>query len=109
MLEEITRRCPEIELPDLVSKKTVNDEMHDKVGPEYFPKLYSMIAQSDLRTNALKTIDKLFEQVDGCNDPALNRSILRLEQVHNRSYEKFKAEEPTARSEPVPIPMRRDN
>lgn len=107
MLDAIVKKCPDVELPELVSRARVNDEMRDKLGAEQFTKLFVAISKSDLKKNAIETVEKLFQKLDGCADPKLEQAIGRIQTVHEQAYDRFQAEPGLVPAQPVPVPLRR--
>lgn len=107
MLENIVKKCPEVELPEMVSKERVNNEMQKKIGADQFTKLFVAINKSDLKKNAIATVEKLFQNIEGCEDPELGRAIGRIQTVHEQAYARFQAEPGIVSAPAVPVPLRR--
>ncbi|MDO3388639.1 hypothetical protein QWI17_22525 [Gilvimarinus sp. SDUM040013] len=108
MLETIQDRCPDFKIPEMVDKQTVNKELEAKLGYDMFARIYGEVAKSDLKLKAKKTVNTLFEQIEGCEDPKLLAVVNRIAEVQGETYARFTAE-PAAAVAPnaVPVPMRR--
>ncbi|MDO3381389.1 hypothetical protein [Gilvimarinus algae] len=108
MLSDIKKRCADIQMPEVASKPSVEIMMQQKVGIEAFANLMINIQRSDLEASALATIEKLFTQIDGCEDPRLQAALGRIAAVHSEAYQRLKAEPALVKPQNVPVPMRRN-
>lgn len=108
MLDAIKRRCPSLPKPQVVYRGEVHDLLKEKVGEETFTQLFADIARSDLKANAYRTIDKLFEQIEGCEDPKLAQVVTKIEQVHAETFTHFEQQPALVAPTAVPVPLRRD-
>ncbi len=106
MLLAITRKCPELELPDVEPKARVEQMMQNKIGIDAFLKLMIQIQKSSLRQDAIDTVDKLWEKLDGCEDPRLERTLERIASVHADTFARFEKAPPLVAPKPVPVPLR---
>lgn len=107
MISTIERKCPNLESIEVVKRQTVEELMQSKLGSEHFNKFYIDLSKSDLKINAIKTVNALFETIEGCQDPKLAAAIAKIEEVHETTFERFKAEEPLVAPQNVPVPIRR--
>lgn len=106
LLSSIKKKCPDSAMPELKPRPVVEKTMQDKVGMEMFVKLMIQIQRSDLRKNAQQTADKLWESLEGCEDPRLGRGLGRIAVAHEDAFARLVAEPALVKSKPTPIPLR---
>ncbi len=107
MLSNIKQRCPEVTMPEVPPRQSVEKQMQNKVGMKTYVDLRIKINESGLRQNASDTVEKLFGQLEGCEDPRLEQTLTRIGEVHNEAYQRFEAEPALVEPKPVPVPLRR--
>ncbi|UTF58813.1 hypothetical protein [Gilvimarinus sp. DA14] len=107
MLDFISQKCPDYVLPEVIGKPTVEKEMQTKIGIQSYIQFMIAINKSDLKKNAQDTIDTLFNNIEGCEDPKLDQAVERIASVHAQAYERFHAEQALVKPNAVPVPMRR--
>ncbi|MCP8901002.1 hypothetical protein [Gilvimarinus xylanilyticus] len=107
MLSNIKQRCAEASLPDIPPRQSVEKQMQNKVGMQNYINLMIKINQSNLKKDAADTVEKLFGQLEGCEDPRLEQALARIGEVHNDAYQRFEAEPALVEPNPVPVPLRR--
>lgn len=106
MLSSIQEKCPDSAMPELEPRPTVEKTMQEKLGMEAFVKVMIQIQKSDLRKNALQTVDKLWESLEGCEDPRLGRALGRIAVAHEDAFARLVAEPALVKPKPTPIPLR---
>lgn len=106
MVSEIVKRCPDIERPALEPRPKVEKMLQDKLGMELYVQMMIKLQKSSLRNDALATIDKLWEQIDGCDDVRLTQTLHRIANVNAESFTRFEKAPALVKPKPVPIPMR---
>jgi hypothetical protein len=107
MVYEIVRRCPEITRPEMEPHASVEKNLQEKLGPQNYLKFMYELQQSGHKENALKTIDTLWEKIEGCEDPKLEQALDRIGSVHAETFSRFEKEPSLLKAEPVPVPLRK--
>lgn len=107
MLAAIKVKCPDVTLPTVEPRLTIDKIMQEKVGMDAFVKLMANIQKSDLRKNAYVTVDKLMENLDGCEDVRLGRTLGRIAVAHEEAYARLQAAPALVKPKPTPIPLRK--
>lgn len=93
-------------MPELEPRQVIEKTLQDKLGTETFVKLMIQIQNSDLRKNALQTVDKLWESLESCEDPRLGRALGRIAVAHEDAFARLVAEPALVKPKPTPIPLR---
>lgn len=106
MIADIERRCPEVEIPTLEQRPTVEKMLQDKLGMELYVQTMIKIQKSSLRKDALATVETLWEKIEGCVDQRLGRVLTRIADVHADAFTRFEKEPALVKPKLVPIPMR---
>ena len=104
----IQQRCEDIELPEIEPRHVVEKEMKNKLGIQNYIQLMISINKSDDKKNALATVDKLWENIDGCDDPKLTAALGRIADAHAAAYSRFSEEPGMVKPKDIPVPMRRN-
>jgi|SRR5690554_903448 len=107
ILHGVSKECPDLALPELVSGGMVDKTLQEKLGPQQFVQVQVAIQRSDLQKNAQTVTQQLLESVEGCDDPRLSTSMQRLKQVHQQAFARLEAEIPLVKPRDVPVPLRR--
>jgi hypothetical protein len=107
MNQAIKQRCPDITLPEMQSRPIVEKAMQNKLGIQNYIQLMMSINKSDDKKNALATVDKLWESIEGCEDPKLTAALGRIAKAHSEAYARFESEPALVKPKDVPVPMRR--
>lgn len=108
MVGAIRKKCPDLQKPALVPAGVVEKAMQDKIGIQQYAQLQITLQQSSLYKDASATVNKLFEQLSGCDDERLPDVLKRVEAVHAEAYARFEQEPALVKPEDVPVPMRRN-
>lgn len=106
MVSSLQSRCPDSPMPELEPRQVIEKTLQDKLGTETFVKLMIQIQNSDLRKNALQTVDKLWESLESCEDPRLGRALGRIAVAHEDAFARLVAEPALVKPKPTPIPLR---
>src|SRR5690554_5230035 len=85
ILHGVSKECPDLALPELVSGGMVDKTLQEKLGPQQFVQVQMAIQRSDLQKNAQTVTQQLLESVEDCDDPRLSTSMQRLEQETGRA------------------------
>jgi len=107
MINELQQRCPDISLLSIKPKPHVERAMQNKLGIENYIQLQISINKSDDKKSALATIDKLWQSIEGCQDPKLDAALQRIATVHGEAFARLEAEPGLVKAKDVPVPMRR--
>ena len=107
MLAEIKSRCPNISQPEIVTRSQVDRLLQQKMGMENFFSIREALDKSPLHKNSVNTVAKLFEKIEGCDDPRLNASTNKITEVHQAAFKRFEKE--PGMIQPTPIPLRKNN
>lgn len=107
MVSDIGQRCPKLQTPSLEPRSNIEKDFREKIGIQNYNKVMHQIHKSSLRADALKTIDSLWETIDGCEDPKLAEVLNRINTVHTETHTRFKQELPLVEQKPIPIPLRK--
>jgi hypothetical protein len=107
MVSDIKKRCPQVALPELTKRYVVEKAMQNKIGIQNYIQLMMQLNKSDDNKNALATIDKLWGQIEGCQDPQLDAALGRIADVHRQAYRRFDAEPALVKPKAVPVPLQR--
>ena len=106
MIADIEKRCPEVEVPPVEPRSTVEKMLQDKLGMELYVQTMIKLQKSRIRSDAFATAEQLWEKLNGCDDPRLQQGIDRLVSAHAQAFERFKKAPALVKPKPVPIPMR---
>lgn len=106
MIADIEKRCPEVEVPPVEPRSTVEKMLQDKLGMELYVQTMIKLQKSNLRKDALATVETLWEKIEGCEDKRLDSVLNRIAGIHAESFARFEKEPTLVKPKPVPIPMR---
>lgn len=107
IVSDITQRCPEIPQISLEPRVNVEKNFQKKIGIQNYNEFLFRLKQSNYRADAIKVVDALWEQIDGCEDPKLGQALERISTAHAEIFTRFVAEPAIIKAEPVPIPLRK--
>ncbi|MDO6748010.1 hypothetical protein [Gilvimarinus sp. 1_MG-2023] len=108
MMQEIYRRCPSLDKPDLIQRSKVENIMIEKVGIEQYAHFMGVISKSSLKKDAIATVDKLFSTLnEECSSSDLSAVVSRITTVHKQNFQLLEKEPSITKAQPVPVPLRR--
>ncbi|WP_049723203.1 hypothetical protein [Gilvimarinus polysaccharolyticus] len=107
IINTMQNHCPELTPPEIIARSALEKQMQNKLGLQNHIQLMMKINKSDDKKNARATADKLWEMLDGCDDPELNAAMGRIKTAHDNAYQRFESEPGLVKPKDVPVPMRR--
>lgn len=107
MVGLIAKECPNVKIPSLEPKPSVEKMVQNKLGIELYIQIMIAIQKSKLYENAENTINQLMVATEGCDDPRIARALTSIELEHIQAYARVKAEPALVAQKDIPVPMRR--
>lgn len=96
MAEDLQIRCKDLPAIDIQNKSVVNELLRTKLGADYYAEVMSQFPEADLNEFAQTQINEVWSQLNGCEDPRLEKIIERIEATHAEAFASLKKMKPVA-------------